>query len=122
MQKIGIRLIQMSAIYMVIGLVLGMVMAISHNYQARTVHTHLNLLGWMAMGLTGVIYTSHPSVAKGLLSKIHFWTHSVGMPVMMVGLAFHTFGKTEWEPALGVGSVLTTGGLLCFALNVVKRL
>ena len=52
------RLLQMAAVYLIIGILLGIGMGISNNHILTPVHAHLNLLGWASMGLMGLLYRS----------------------------------------------------------------
>lgn len=114
---LGVNLIKMAIVYLLLGLVLGIGMAASHQFELRPVHTHLNLLGWTTMALTGLVYCVFPAAATSRLALGHFWLHSLGLPVMMVGLAAYSLGLTRFEPLIAAGSLLLTLGLLLFAIT-----
>lgn len=114
---LGVNLIKMAIVYLLLGLVLGIGMAASHQFELRPVHTHLNLLGWTTMALTGLVYCLFPHAAASRLAIGHFWLHSLGLPVMVAGLTAYSLGLTQFEPLIAAGSLLLTLGLLLFAIT-----
>ena len=56
---VGWKLIRIALLYMLIGLVMGLVMAISHDWTLMSVHAHLLLLGWAAMAISGIVTPSN---------------------------------------------------------------
>ncbi|MFY4776755.1 cytochrome-c oxidase [Metabacillus sp. RGM 3146] len=118
----GIRLIKISTVYFAIGILLGLYMAISHSYVLTPVHVHINLLGWTALTLSGILYTIFPEIACNLLAKIHFWLHNVGLPLMMIGLAFVVTGNEQLVWLTVIGSLATVIGVLIFVYNVLRNL
>ncbi|MCF8479018.1 MAG: cytochrome-c oxidase [Rhodospirillum sp.] len=110
----------MASLYLCLGLALGLGMAASHDFQLRPVHTHINLLGWASLGLTGLIYAVMPSLTQRVLCTAHLWLHGLGLPVMMVALAALNLGFEDSEPLVVVGSLAVTGGVLCFTMNLFQ--
>jgi cbb3-type cytochrome oxidase subunit 1 len=117
----GIRLLRISAIYLLLGLVLGLVMGISGDFLLMSVHAHLLLLGWAAMAVTGIVYIVLPQYSGNRLASVHFWGHNLGLPVMMVGLVMQTYGHSEAEPGVAAGSILVTVSLAMFTVNLFRR-
>ena len=120
--KYAAGLLKMAGLYLVLGLLLGTGMAITHQFDLRPVHTHINLLGWASMGLTGLIYHVAPHLAANRLARWHFWLHSLGLPLMMVGLGAYSLGYTQMEPVIGLGAIALMAGLTIFAGNVFRNL
>jgi hypothetical protein len=118
----GTRLLKMAVVYLMLGLVLGIAMAASHQFELRPVHTHVHLLGWVTMALAGVIYCVFPRVAASRLAVWHFWLHQSGLPVMMLGLAAYSLGQVQFEPMIAAGSLAVTAGLSLFAANLLLNL
>ncbi len=116
--KVGIRLIRIASVYMLAGLVLGIVMAISKDFVLYSVHSHILLLGWATMALAGVVYIVMPGCSEGRLAALHFWGHNLGLPVMVVSLSLFKSGYAAAEPAIGLGSVLVLASLAAFTANV----
>jgi cbb3-type cytochrome oxidase subunit 1 len=119
--NIGVRLIQIAAVYMSLGLILGFGMAIASDFTLSSVHAHISLLGWATMAITGVVYVLIPGCARNRLAKLHFWGHNIGLPVMMVSLALYALGITAAEKAVAAGSILVVGSLLLFSFNLIRN-
>ncbi|MED2974711.1 Cytochrome C and Quinol oxidase polypeptide I [Bacillus sp. OV194] len=117
----GIRLIKISALYFVLGVGLGMFMSISHGFQLKSVHAHVNLLGWTALTLAGIIYHLFPEAAASRLGKIHFWLHNIGLPVMLLSLSFYVYGHEQAETFIAIGATITALGIVLFAVNIWKN-
>lgn len=91
----GIAYIRISVIYFVAGVLLGMYMSMGHAHELESVHAHVNLLGWASFALAGLIYVLFPEAGESLLSKIQFWTYSLGLPIMMISLAFWSWARSN---------------------------
>lgn len=96
-------------------------MSMEHAFELMPVHAHLNLLGWTALTLAGIIYHLFPKAAETTLAKIHFWGHNIGLPIMMLGLVLFVYGHDQFEPAIGVGATITVISVLLFVINVLKN-
>ena len=120
--RIAVTLIKIAAVYLVVSLAIGMYMAITHNHALATVHSHIALLGWATMALTGFVYLMWPACAGNRMAAAHFWLHNVGLPIMLGALAVVILtGDTRAEPVIGLGSTLVLLALACFAVNVIRH-
>lgn len=119
----SVRLIKISVVYLVLGVLLGYYMSTVGNYDLAGVHVHINLLGWTALTLIGILYHSFPALASNGLAKTHFWLHNIGLPVMM-GSLFLLLLTENKDLTMGIatGATLTILGLIFFAVNVFKNL
>ena len=115
----GIRFLRIAAIYLAIGVTMGLAMGIMQNVALHPVHAHVNLLGWATMALAGLIYVQFPDAARTRLAKIHFWIHNLALPVMMIALAFFLSGYAEALHFLEPASAAMVVGILMFVANVV---
>ncbi|KFZ41632.1 cytochrome c oxidase, partial [Anoxybacillus sp. KU2-6(11)] len=61
-----------------------------------------------------------PHIAETKTAKAHFWFHNIGLPAMMIGLAFVVSGNEAFIPLTAIGGTLVTLAVLVFAWNVVK--
>ena len=120
----GLARVQFRAatLYLMAGLVLGIVMAASGNFALKGVHGHMHLLGWVTLALTGVVYAAAPEVAKGKLARWHVILHNLGLPIMLVALTAYLSGIAGAEPGIAVGAVLSTLGLGAFSLAIWRAL
>lgn len=96
-----------------------MYMSMGHAHELESVHAHVNLLGWASFALAGLIYVLFPEAGESLLSKIQFWTYSLGLPIMMISLAFLELGSEQFEPLAAIGGMLVVLGVVLFAANVL---
>ncbi|MEF2966769.1 cytochrome-c oxidase [Paenibacillus sp. M1] len=115
----GVTYIKVSVVYFVIGVLLGMYMSMAHDYTLASVHVHVNLLGWASFALAGIIYWLFPKAGASLLGKIQFWTYTIGLPIMMIGLAFVLEGKASFEAIIPIGATLVVVSVILFAINVL---
>jgi hypothetical protein len=114
----GIRFLKIAAVYLAIGVSMGLAMGIMQDFALHPVHAHINLLGWATMALAGLIYVQFPQAAQTRLAKIHFWIHNLALPVMMVALAFLLKGHAEATHVLEPASTVMVVGILIFVVNI----
>ncbi|MGE5198280.1 MAG: hypothetical protein ACM3H9_01475 [Rhodospirillaceae bacterium] len=120
--RIAMTLLKIAAIYLVANLAIGMYMAITDNHALATVHSHIALLGWVTMALTGLVYLLVPSCGGHRLAVAHFWLHNIGLPIMIGALTVVIqTGDSTAEPVIGVGSTLVVLGLACFVVNLFRH-
>lgn len=119
----GITLVKISTVYFAIGIAIGYYMSSAHDYALTPVHVHINVLGWTALTLAGILYHLFPDLAKSLSGKIHFWLHNIGLPIMMLGLFLVVlFENDVWLPLVATGATITSLGIFFFVFNVLKNL
>lgn len=119
----GIRLIKISSLYFAVGVLIGYYMSSSHSYVLTPVHVHINLLGWTALTLAGILYYLFPNLASSKLGIWHFWLHNIGLPVMMISLAIVITVQNEaFLLGTAIGATITSIGVLLFVINILKNL
>jgi hypothetical protein len=118
---VGIRLVRVASLYLLLGLVLGLAMGIGRDFSLVSVHSHVLLLGWATLALTGIVYLLLPGCAETRLAAAHFWLHNLGLPVMIASLAAETLGEARAQPFIGLGATLVVVGLAAFTLNVLRN-
>jgi hypothetical protein len=109
-----------SVIYILIGIGLGIYMASSHDYVLRPVHTHLNLLGFVAMAICGFFYRLYPAAADDPLAIWHFWIANIAVVGLMIALAALLLGVAQAEIVTAVFSFVVFGGMILFAIIVFR--
>ena len=115
----GLLWIRIAVVYFVVGVVLGIVMGAKGDVSLVSVHSHLNLLGWEALALTGLIYQLFPELGGNRLAKAQFWLHNAGLPVLLLSLVAREQGSTRVEPLIGGASFVIGAAVVIFALNIV---
>ena len=115
------RFLRTAVAFFVAGVALGIYMGMREDFRFAHVHAHLNLLGWVALGLSGLIYASHPQLQRGGWAEAHYWLHTLGLLLFMGGFVWGTVtGVFAFVPvALGAAMAL---GVLIFAVNVFTGL
>lgn len=112
------RLIKFAALYLVLGVTMGIVMGITHEFVLAPVHAHINLLGFATLAIIGLVYHAYPAAAQTRLATAHFWIHNIALPVFMVGLGFALTGHDAFVPVTIVGAMGVAIGIVVLAVNL----
>jgi len=115
------RLIKVAAFYLVLGVTMGIVMGITHQFVLAPVHAHINLLGFATLAIVGVIYHAYPAAAQTRLATAHFWIHNTTLPIFMVGLGFALTGHDGFLPVAIVGAMGAAIGIVVLAINLWRN-
>lgn len=107
-------------IYALAGVTLGVAMAASENFTLRSVHTHLNLIGWATMAIYAVYYQLVPEAARLGSARAHFWMANAGLIVLTGAVALLVSGVKAAAPGAAVGSIITLASLALFTFIVFK--
>ncbi len=105
----------------IIGMVMGLHMAISGEHLQKPAHAHVNLLGWVSLFLYGVYYRLNPEIDP---TKLAIWQARVALAsvlVMTIGLWFLYAGAEAAEPLAAVGALGSFGAMLAFAFIVIRK-
>jgi cbb3-type cytochrome oxidase subunit 1 len=84
------------------------------------VHAHINLLGWVSMAVSGLIYRSYPKAVDDGYAGIRFWLANIGLLAMMPSLALLLSGNKSLVPVLATGEFLTLGAMLVLLFKLWK--
>jgi hypothetical protein len=106
---VAFRFFRSAVAFAVLGLSLGLYMALSHDHAQIPTHVHLLMIGWVSMFLFGAFYALVPAAA-GRAALVQWWLANTGVAVMIPGL-WLIFAGT---PQIG-GPVATLGALVVFA-------
>lgn len=112
------RFIKIAVTYFVIAITFGLFMSMSNDHNYKNLHVHLALLGWASLALAGLIYRLYPAASQSKLVTMHFWLHNIGLPIMLIGWFFVIGGNIAFGPIIGLGALITSIGILIFAINV----
>jgi hypothetical protein len=116
------RLIHTAVAFFVVGVALGTTMGATQDFRFVHVHAHINLLGWVALALIGLIYRLHPHLQQGWLAQAHYWLHTVGLVVFMGSFAWGLAAGAKPVPFIAAGATMVSLAVLLFAANVFTRL
>ena len=116
----GTRLIKISVVYLVIGILLAMYMSITENMTLSTVHSHLSCMGWTMLALSGLVYNLFPDLEKMVLSKIYFWLANIGLPIMIIGVTLYLYDQTGLiKTIISIGAIMVSVAVILFSVNVL---
>jgi len=115
MKNVDRWFILIGLLYGTFGVAFGIWMGIHQQVQYAHFHAHINLVGFTASVLFGLLYRSFPSLAASRLAAIHFITYALGAIVFLVGLPLAQSGQTIALAVIGSLSVLA--GFLVFLVN-----
>lgn len=118
MKRIDILYVLIGAVYLIVGMALGIVMGIKQNFQLEPVHAHINLLGFVSHAIFGLVHRAWPSLRASALAGAQFWFFVVGTPVFLVGITIAILAANVVLAI--VGSILVLVGGLLF-LTLVAR-
>ncbi|MFD2444344.1 hypothetical protein ACFSO7_10250 [Bacillus sp. CGMCC 1.16607] len=88
--KYSNTLLRLSAIFALVGAVMGAHMAGSNDYAYRPIHAHILVVGWLSIFSWSVYYRLFQPVAKKL-TAFHFYTAIIGSIGLTAGMAMNAF-------------------------------
>ncbi|WKE65857.1 TonB-dependent receptor [Gallaecimonas kandeliae] len=108
--------------YAIIGMLLGIAMAISQDHGQLVTHAHIMLAGFVVSfvyGLCHKLWLGSP----GPMAQVQFYLHQVGVAVLVVGL-FLLYGNfvpgEKLEPVLASASLAVLAGMVLMLALVLK--
>ncbi|HEY9581517.1 MAG TPA: hypothetical protein VIR13_00995 [Savagea sp.] len=119
-QTWSIRLIRISAIFGLIGAVLGSHMAGSGSYGFRPIHAHILLVGWLSVFAWGAFYRIFKVRASKLISA-HGWTGIIGSIGLTAGMWLQFLKPFNVNETIALIFYIVGGSILLisFALFIV---
>jgi len=100
--------------YFVIAVAFGVYMGASGDHALYSVHSHISLVGWVSMALTGMLYRIFPAAARSRLVAAHFWLYQLAAPVMLLAVAALESGVERADPIAGISSMVLLASVLLF--------
>ncbi|BCP55045.1 hypothetical protein K32_36620 [Kaistia sp. 32K] len=121
MPKISQWFIGTAVIYVIVGMIGGIIMGAQQDFSLAPAHAHLNLIGWVSLALMGFYYNANPAKAASRLATIQFWVSTIGLWIMIPGLVLTLRGAPSGEPIVIAGSIITLLGMVLFAVAIFGR-
>ena len=119
----ALKFIRIAVLYALLGIGIGIYMAATHDFAQRDTHAHANLLGWVSLALSGLIYHAFPALAQHVLAKAHFWLQNIGLPLTIIGIALIYGGNPSLgEPFASIGSTIAALGFIALTINLFRTL
>lgn len=119
MRGVSFWFVATASIFVTLGMLGGIAMAISGDHTLAPAHAHLNLVGWVTMALFGVYYHLVPAAAATTLARVHFWVATAGVVIMVPGIILATLDRGEAMAA--IGSLVTLASMLIFVVTVLRH-
>jgi cbb3-type cytochrome oxidase subunit 1 len=104
-----------AVLFLIVGIGMGLQMAITQNHNVTGAHAHINLLGWVTSAIFGGYYALNPAKAERRLALLHYAVYTAGVVIMGAALYLLLQGNTAMEPIVAVSSLVTFAGVLIFA-------
>ncbi len=123
MPRVSAAFFVTGGLFVLVGMLWGMGMGMSQNFQLAPAHAHLNLLGWVTMALYGTFYAFTVKANASKVAWTNYIVSTLGVLVMIPSLAaMLATGDKAFMPGVGIGSVLNALGLLIFLVAAVREL
>ena len=109
-----------AVLFVLAGMIWGLVMAISNDHSAMPAHAHLNLLGFVALFLFGVFYHLHPALDRSRPALLQVWLWIAATIVLAIGVALVHTGHAVGDPMAAAGAIGSLVAMLVFAWLVFR--
>ena len=107
-----------AVLFLIAGMIWGLIMGISEDYSAMSAHAHFSLLGWVSLFLFAIYYRYHPSLDRSKSANLQVWIWIIGTLVLTHGVGLAKSGDATGNPIAAAGSfvVLLDAGLFGYLL------
>lgn len=122
MPRVSAAFFLTGAVFVLCGMIAGVMMGATQDFRLAPAHAHLNLLGWVTMALYGTFYALTAKTMSKRLAWTNYAVSAAGVLIMIPSLAYFLLGHTSMVPIMGVGEGLTILGLLTFMISVIREL
>lgn len=109
--------------YAIVGVVLGIFMAVAKNHSQLATHTHILLVGFVMSLAYALCHKLWLPPVPSKLAKIHYYVHQLGSALLFIGL-FLMYGGFAAEaavgPVLGIGSIAVLAGVIMMKFELIR--
>jgi len=112
----------MAVIYSLVGMSLGLHMAMSQDHGQLPTHAHIMVLGWLMSAVFAIFYHLVPAAGASRLATLHFWLAALSSLGMFIGLFVFYGGNPSIEPVLGASSMAYFAATILFAFIALRAL
>ena len=109
-----------AVLFALLGMGMGIAMAIARDHAAMPAHAHLNLLGWVSLFLFGLYYRLNPALDVSRLALVQVGVWSFGTGVLTIAVAAIHMGYEAADPVAAVGSLIVLAAMLLFAVLMFR--
>lgn len=114
MHGLGRAFFVSALVYGVLGMLLGLDMAIRKNHGQMPTHAHIMVIGWLSFAVFGLFHSVYENAVPKLVARVHFWLAQVSFAGLVIGLWLIYSGKTQFEPIAAVSSMAYAASFLVF--------
>jgi VIT1/CCC1 family predicted Fe2+/Mn2+ transporter len=118
MPKVAELYFKTAVVFFIVGVMIGLNMAISQDHSVIGAHAHCNLLGWVSMAIFGGYHALNPNKAERRIAMIQYYVYTAGVALMVPVLYLMLKGKTALEPIVALASLIIFAGVLLFAFII----
>lgn len=111
-----------SLVYGLLGFLLGLHMAMSHDHGQIPTHAHIMVIGWVSFAIFGLFYHLLGERVSPILSRLHFGLAQASLIGLIVGLWLIYSGETDYEPIAAVSSLGYAASFIVFVVVAVPAL
>lgn len=101
MKTVDSAYVVIGALWLLIGMTLGIVMGASHNFQFMPIHAHIGLVGFACHSIFGLVYRQWPAMKVSGLAPLQFWIFVLATPTTLIGLYFTLIGGPALPTIIG---------------------
>ncbi len=118
MNRIDLQFLLLATILLIIGVVMGIYMGATGEFQYSPVHAHINLVGWASLALFGLVYRAYPELATRKLARVHLLLSASSAVLLPVGIALAVL--RQMEVLAIVSAMLWLAGTIVFLLQLLS--
>ena len=112
---------RLAVLFVLVGMIVGVYMAASHEHALAPAHAHINLIGWVSLFLIGLFYERRPQLDKSAGARWQVIVYTIGAVVLNAALAALLLGNTAAEPGAAAGSFIVLGSMFWFGWLVFRN-
>jgi cbb3-type cytochrome oxidase subunit 1 len=117
MNRLDLKFLLLAALMLTVGVTLGVIMGISHDFALAPVHAHINLVGWASLALFGIVYKLYPEMARSRLAALHFILAAPSAVMFPIGIALSMLYD---RPLVAiVAALLWLAGVILFLVQII---
>lgn len=115
MQGAARNFFTLAIVFAIVGVALGLHMAMSQVHTQVVTHAHIMLAGWVTSALFAFFYHLFPAIGARPIAMIHFWIQAIAAVVMLGSLFMLYGGNPAFDPGAAIGALTWGFGMLLFA-------
>ena len=115
MKNVDSTYVVIGALWLLIGMILGIEMGASSNFKFMPLHAHINLVGFACHSIFGLVYRQWPAMKASSLAPLQFWIFVSATPITLLGLYFTLSGGPMLPTIIGSLGLLL-GAILFFVM------